>query len=180
VALFGLSEVGEPDDADIVDAYLADPRPAARRAAVWALAGLQGADALPVLLGALDDPSSSVVGAASRALARHRLPWAELDDLWQRHSSGSGARQRALFRVVAAQARWPRLVLACRAVLSDDPEVAARGVVELQAVQDSWNRAQTPPQPMNLDEVRRLAPEVRARVPSRTADELDDVLRHAA
>jgi hypothetical protein len=184
VALRGLAEVARPAEADevaaVVAPYLSDERSRARELAVQATGALLGAAGRPVLLAMLDDPSATVVRAAGRALERQGLDAAALDALWARAvATDRAVVRRAVFGVFLHQSRWPRLVLACRALTAaaDDDDLRHRGQVLLRAAYAGWHSAFTRPSPSELAELDRLAPEAAAELPPADGRALLDLLR---
>jgi hypothetical protein len=180
IAVQGLAEVGGADDVELITPYLADRRPRMRVAAVLAIGRLLGSKGRTTMLTTLDDPSPSVVRAAGLVLARQQLTTAELDDLWRRATDPAAppALKRAVFVVVGQQGRWPRLVLACRAIAGADDELREQGRLMLDSVFSSWNRSSTDPTAGQLDELRARGPAAAGRVGSApVAGELLDVLK---
>jgi hypothetical protein len=182
VALRGLAEVARPDEADevaaVVAPYLTDERARAREFAVQATGTLLGAAGRPVILAMLDDPSPAVVRAAGRVLERQGLDAAALDDLWARaQATDRAVVRRAAFGVFLRQSRWPRLVLACRALTAADDDLRHRGQLLLRAALTGWHHAFTRPSPAQLDELDRLAPEAAADLPPAVGRALLDLLR---
>lgn len=180
VAIQGLAEVGETADAAAIEPYLSDERVRARVFAVHGVGRLLGAESRTHALTMLDDPSPTVVRAAGRVLAQHQLAAATLDELWRRvASSDRDCVRRAVFGVFVEQSRWPRLVLASRAITSDDDELRRRGERLLTSVRSSWNRSYTRPSDAQVAELTALEPRVGDRIPPTVRDELRDLLRRA-
>ena len=84
-----------------------------------------------------------------------------------------------MFTIAARQSRWPKLVLACRALATDDADLHRRGAHMLDSVLASWSRSFTVPSAGTLSELQELAPKVRGKVPDRTLVHIDDIVRHA-
>lgn len=178
-ALMGLAEVSTAGDVEVLESFLDDERIRARASALHALGRILGDASRDVALAMLSDESASVVRVAGRLLERQSLDHAVLDGLWESSISdrASQSLRRAAFRVFAQQSRWPKLVLAVRALAADDVDVRERGSLMLASTLSAWNSSATEPTVAQLDELREVVPQVRRQLSSRQADELDDLLR---
>lgn len=191
IALHGLAEVADRGEraevAQLIAPYLGDGRVRARQYAVQTTAALRGAASVPVLLRMLDDPSPGVLRAVGWALAGERLDPDALDDLWSRVLAATSrpdrdAARRAAFWALAHQDRWPRLVLACRALAAaddrGDDDLRDRAERLLAATLAGWNRSFTRPTPAHLDELHRTIPRAAAHLPPVAARDLLHLLDH--
>jgi len=181
IALHGLAEVAGPGEqeevAALVATYLGDERPRARAFAVQAIGVLRGAAAQPVMLAAFDDPSPAVVRAAGQVLAGQGLGADTLDVLWDRVvATGREDVRRAAFRAFVGQGRWPRLVLACRALVAADEDLHPWGERLLAGARAGWNSSSSLPTPAQIEELDRLVPTVADRRPPADARDLLDLL----
>jgi hypothetical protein len=180
VGIQGLAEVGDEADAEVIKSCLDDDRPRARAFAVHGLSRLLGVKCRSLVLSMLDDPSPSVARSAIRVLADHPLDKTTVDQVWERTASTDAESfRRTAFAVFACQSRWPKLVLACRAIASDDENLRRRGEHLLTSLRASWNNSFTRPSDAQIDEVTRLEPVVGSRISPAAHGDLLDWLRHA-
>jgi HEAT repeat protein len=174
-ALHGLAEIGVVDDAEAIQPYLDDASASVRSAAVHAVGRLLDAGSRPLMLAKLDDPNPAVVRAACRVLERQQLDSSTLDQLWEWATGTTlGSPRRAAFAVFFKQSRWPKLLVACRSIASNDEELRSQGELLLRSALDSWNRSSTRPTAAQLDELTTLEPVVRGHI-----DLVADLLKHA-
>jgi HEAT repeat protein len=142
VALAGLGEVGVAADAERVAPYLGSPTPRVRAAAVLAYAKLADRAALPRLIAALQDPSSRVAKAASRALVRLGISEEVVEAAWAATVSRPSSRS-ATFRIFSNAGRWTHLEIALRAVRSADAALVDFGMLLFDVCMWTWNRSTT-------------------------------------
>ena len=139
-ALRGLGETGERADVEHVLAHLDHPSPSVRRAAVEALAALDGDHQVDRLLEALASATPGVSRAGRMALCG-RAHAAGGPRLWAIFASSTHHHVRVnALAVMAALDRWDALPLLVRAAAGADPLVAARAGNEVTALVAGYNR----------------------------------------
>lgn len=145
--LEGLAETGEPADGARARAFLDDPRPSVREAAVRAVAALDPAVSAGAVVQALDDPSPRVARTAARLVAAG-LPGVDAEAAFgpRLDSMLPHVRQSALDGV-GALPTWRALPHLLRAARSGDETVASEAVTRVERWAAKAARVFTAPMP---------------------------------
>jgi hypothetical protein len=153
-ALYGLSEVGDRDDLDLVEQFLAHRSPGIRKAAVVALGRLAPDAPASLFLGAMEDPSAGVSKAARHALAIRR-GGVGAEELWDvfRRTPEEHVRNNAL-SLLAGLGKWESIGWIIRACGVEDEPIAVMARQHLRRWLDRFNRNQTQP---TRDQLQRTA-----------------------
>lgn len=171
VALAGLGEVGELADVDLVEPYLNATLPRARAAATTALQRLGGRAAEGRIAAMLADPSPRVARAASWALIRLGPATETIEQAWEiARSNPSPGGRTAAFRLFASAGRWTALRIACRALVSADADLRARGHELLATCLASWNRSFTSPSATERSQLESALPPATGDLDPKTLD----------
>jgi len=173
-ALHGLADVGVAGDARAVEAFLDDPRPSVRAAALRAFARL-APQPVEKLLAALGDPSARVSRLAVRLLEPHR-EILDLPRLVAMLGRSPFRHVRAcVFRVIDSMPRWEGgapILLACG---SADEALAAMARDALDRWLQRYNHSFDRPSAAQLKDFRAALD--RARLDPRTRHELEHIAR---
>ncbi len=163
LALRGLGESGDADDAIEAVEYLSNQAPAVRRAGVEAVARLDAARCSSRLLECLADDVANVAATSARWLARVGLPAATTDELW--NTMNSDRREhvtRACARATRGLPRWSRLLIALRSIATNDEGLAEIGTALVDDLLLTWNRSYTAPASAEILELTTLLDSARA------------------
>ena len=142
-AVLGLGEHGDRADATLVVPFLSSPRIGLRRAAVRALARLDGDHQSERFMTALEDPSPGVSREGQRALLRFAIPSAAASRLEALAADGAtvaNVRRNAL-DVLARAGKWRAIPALIRACADADPTFAGVAHERVQGWLDRYNRS---------------------------------------
>jgi HEAT repeat protein len=140
-AILGLGETGTSADARLVTAHLTDPIPRIRRAALWALDRLAGAESIAVFMDALQDPSPRVSQQSARILPAYLLTVDPtslrrlLRETTQPHT------KRHALRLIAHLRKWDSVELLLEGLGDPVPDIRERASAWLRSWVAGFNRS---------------------------------------
>jgi HEAT repeat protein len=142
-AVLGLGEHGDRADAALVVPFLSSPRIGLRRAAVRALARLDGDNRSEQFMTALEDASPGVSREAQRALLRFAIPPAAASRLEALVADGATVAhlRRNALDVLAGAGKWRAIPALVRACGDADPAFAAIAHERVAGWLDRYNRS---------------------------------------
>jgi hypothetical protein len=170
-ALAGLRETGTAADAFVALAFLDHQRPAVRRAAINAVAGLDGGRHLERLREMLRDPSPAVTRSAADALRPH-IATVGIDGIRVALRAPTPPHRIHVAALAVALGKWKSLLALLE--LADDPEPKVRRAVHgwLTDWVARQNRAYTQPTDAQLDRIRHALARNGSLLDERTREEI--------
>jgi len=152
-AIFGLGEVGSPEDTNLVEPYIRAADERMRIAAVHAIDRLGGDRRASLLVSALRDPAPAVSKAARRVLVRKPLGVDFLAVLIVFQEDDRSSVRRNSFQVLTAASKWSWLKYCLIAASDPDPDIRAEGLAQIDHWKLMWNRSFVEPTPQDLVEI---------------------------
>jgi HEAT repeat protein len=145
VSLYGLGETGSANDAPVVCPYCQHTAPGIRRAAVWALARLNGRQYRAELLNALKDNHRGVSKEAANGL-RRQSALLHGEDVWHIFQATTllHVRTNAL-SVIESMSKWQRIAYIVMAMADIDPRIAEKATIMYRRWNQTFNRSFTKP-----------------------------------
>lgn len=183
VALRGLGDLGDQQDADRAAEFLASTRASVRGAAARVLGRKGGPGHTETLKELVLATGGQCARESARGLIQRGITRPLADDLAAeaiaRHTSSPMATRRVYYQLLPHTDRWVALRLGLTAVTNPDPDINAAGLHLVSVVWLNWNRSATSPSdqlPAISDLVQRAASVLRSES-SRLADQLEFLMK---
>jgi HEAT repeat protein len=177
-AIYGLGEIGNAEDFEVLHPLLSTEKIALRKAVLLAGARLKPETMIPILLAALADSSPGISKAAQRSLNRHMhlVSGIDLAPLLEKDKPAH-VRRNAL-GLVLQLSKWNRLALALQLCADEDPKLASLAQAGVSAWWRSYNRSSLSPSVVQLEAIPQALEKANKSIGKKLYDELHGILAH--